>query len=377
MKFIYTATLTLLLAISTTAQTSYDELDLELDSTTTPYKPTSKNYVLIKSKRGTSGVNKTPQADAILSMEVNEIVLVFTENEPGDLAEREDANRERWENLLLTYPELFQFSTTYKSICQCKLGDEPGFKKSQGFYVYVNGAVPKVEEPKEEEEVAEAPKKETPVAKTEKPVEKPNQQEVAVEKPTEKKPEKVNETPAEEKPVVKEMPRQDKSVGEAETPANNNPEPVAETKPKKKPNVAANKPRKAKDPKACRQPCYGYGDEDLLAFFKDNITLSKKQKKKAKSVVVNVRLQLNPDGSIKKAMITGQSEPYNKLVDDAVKGMKNWNAAVKNGVAVKSEVKFNLKYDKASKAFRPQDFLINPRLAPKCSCVPDSEIFGD
>jgi hypothetical protein len=129
---------------------SFDELEFEMDSTSGTYKANGKNYIIIKSKRGNSGLTKTAQADAVLAAEITEIVLVYSETEPSDIAEREEANRERWENLLMTYPELFQFSTTYKNVCQCKNnGDAEAFKKSQGFYVYVNGDVPKVEETKE------------------------------------------------------------------------------------------------------------------------------------------------------------------------------------------------------------------------------------
>src|SRR5689334_20655835 len=132
------AAVVMMLCMPLAAQTTFDEMEIEADSTLSTYKPSGKNYVLVKSKRGTSGMNKTPAADAILNSEVTEIVLVFTENEPGEIAEREEANRERWENLLMTYPEFFQFSTTYKNVCQCNThGDAESFKKAQGFYVYV------------------------------------------------------------------------------------------------------------------------------------------------------------------------------------------------------------------------------------------------
>ena len=126
---------------------SFEEREFEPDSVRAAYKPSGKNYVFVRSKRGSSGVNKTPSADAILNAEISEIVLVFSELDRSALAEREEANRERWENLLKTYPELFQFSTTYKNVCQCNnSGDSAAFKKAQGFYVYVNGEVPKIAE---------------------------------------------------------------------------------------------------------------------------------------------------------------------------------------------------------------------------------------
>lgn len=364
---------------------SVDELEFEEDSIKTTYKPTGKNSVMIRSKRGNSGVNKTPLADAILNAEVSEIVLVYTETQSSDLAEREEANRERWDNLILTYPELFQFSTTYKNLCQCKIGgDEEAFKHAQGFYVYINGEVPKIAEPK----VAEAPAPvKTPKVEEEKPVEKTTK---APESPATKEPEK-----KEEKQEVVELAK--KEVKEKETPAEvsspvkESPKPVVREEreevaepakevvkatPKKKPATVSSKPRRAKDAKACRQPCYGSADEDLNLFFKENMPLTKKEKRKAKGWVSNVRIQLHHDGSIKKVIVTGSDEAVNLKVQEVIKMMNNWNAAVKNGVAVKAEIKFTLKYDKASKAMKPFEININPRLAPKCKCVSDDELFG-
>ncbi len=391
------ASLLFLACLPLAAQTSYEELEFEMDSTSSVYRPTSKNYVLLKSKRGSSGMNKTAAGDAVINSEVSEIVLVFSETEASDLAEREDANRERWENLLKTYPELFQFSTTYKTVCQCKVGgDAESLKASQGFYVYVNGEVPKVEEaPKVAEEKPAAPAKpavteeKKPVAKTaeEKPAAPakadpaPVKESAPVAPKTENTVAKPKEAPVVEKtpePVVEKTVSENKPVQVAEEPKEKEEEapvaPVAKKSPSKKPAASA-KPRRAKDPKACRQPCYGFGDEDLVAFFKDNIKLSKKQRRKAKNWVANVRLQINHDGTIKKAMVTGGEESFNEMVNSALKSMNPWNSAVKNGLAVKSEVRFNLKYDKSTKAIRPSDFIMNPKASPKCPCVTDGEMF--
>lgn len=367
------------------AQTTFEEMEFEADSVRVPYKTAGKNYVFVRSKKGTGGVNKTPAADAVLSSEITEIVLVFTELDPSDIAEREEANRERWENLLRTYPELFQYSTTYKNVCQCNdNGDSAAFKQKQGFYVYVNGEVPKVEEPKVAATPPAAPTAPTtPVpAKTEvnKPTEvRKTEPETPVAKtevvkevtPTDNTSVKQREAP----PVVKE-----EKVKEVETPVVNETkeeapaEEVVKPSPKKKPAVA--KARRSSDPKACRQPCYGYGDEDLNIFFKDNIPLTKKQKRKAKNWVANVKLQINFDGSIKKAFVTGTNPEFNQTVESVIKSMNNWNCAVKGGLAVKSEVKFVLKFDKETKSMKPFDMLINPRLGPKCKCMTDSEVFG-
>jgi hypothetical protein len=397
MKTLYTTLLLLCLlftGMELNAQTTYDEMEFEPDSSARVYKPGGKSYVFIRSKRGTSGVTRTGRADSLLSLSlpVNEIVLVFTELDPGSIEYREDANRERWENLLMTYPQFFQFSTIYKNYCQCNdNGDSAAFKKAQGFYIFYEGNLPTpaASAPARTEAKTEAPS--PPVTKTE----KPKAEETPVPARTEEKKtdaRKAEEIKTHEKPAVAD----NTSVAAKE------PEPKTAEQPKKEPEPAAAKeetddsegppakttrssaskrpapikPRRAKDPKACRPPCYGWGDEDLIGFFKDNIQLTKKEKKKAKKWIAQVRIQLNVDGSVKKAMVTGDNENFNQKVNDAIKLMNNWNAAVKSGVTVKSEVRFTLKFDKPSKTFRPYDIIGNPKPSAKCPCVPDTEMFG-
>ncbi len=381
------------LCLPLAAQTpSYEELEFELDSTTATYKPASKNFVLVRSKRGASGLNKTAQADAITSAEVTEIVLVFSETDASDLADREVANQERWENLLKTYPEFFQFSTTYKSLCQCKIGgDAEAFKQSQGFYIFVNGEVPKVavETPKAEEPKAAAPKVEEKKAEAKVAAAEPVKTETrkAEEKKAEEKKadekavaaqvaEKKEEAAPADRTAVKapeEPKREPREERKTEEVNEEKPAEVVRAAPKKKSAVA--KARRAKNPKACRVACYGSGDEDLHAFFKDNLKLSKKERKKAKKNPVIVKLQLNVDGTIKKAMVTCPDEKLNLLVTEAIKSMNPWNASVKSGLTVKSEVKMTLKYDKPSKSLKPFEVSITPRLGAKCPCASDSELF--
>jgi hypothetical protein len=366
------------------AQTpAFDELEFELDSVSAVYKPTGKNFVLIRSKRGNSGLTKTPAGDAITSAEVTEIVLVFSETDPGDIADREEANQERWENLLRTYPEFFQFSTTYKNLCQCKNGgDADAFKGGQGFYVYINGEAPKAaaEAPKVEEVKPAPPKAEAktetpktaetpPVAKTPKAEEKKIAEEPkAVTDKTDVK------TP--EAPAIKENKQEaakENTTAKNEEKSNTAAAEIPKTKPVKKAGVA--KSRKAKDPRACRMACYENGVESLDAFLKDNIKLTKKERRKAKKLTPVAKLQLNVDGSIKKVLVTCTDEKLNLMITEAFKSMNPWNATVKSGVTVKSEVKLTLKFDKKAKSFKAFEVAVTPRLALKCKCVSDSELF--
>lgn len=364
------------LSISLTAQVSYDEMEFEDEELENSYTSTSKNFVLLKSKRGEGGMNTTPEADLLVTAKskIKSIVLVYTETKEEDYDNREEANRERWENLIRTYPGFFQTGTVYKNVCQCSIGgDAEDFKKHQGFYVYVSGALPKAEISQPPAQVtsqpAETKKAETPAVTPKETViaepvkEIPKSEESPAQVVSQK-----TETPKQEtKPV--ETPKQEVVKHETQ---DEEEEPVVKT-PAKKPV----KIRKAKDPKACRPACYGYSEDDINAFFRDNMVLSKKEKKKAKNWVANVSIKLNPDGSIKKTMVKGADPEVNKKVETALKSMNNWNAAVKNGITVKADVSFALRYDKTTKAMRPANFVMRPPATPKCKCVSDEEIFGD
>jgi hypothetical protein len=360
---------------------SYDELNFESDSITVPFHPSGKNYAFLRSKRGTSGLNKTGKADSIVTLPVNEIVLVFSELNSSAIEEREEANRERWENLMLTYPEFFQFSTTYKAVCQCNNeGDDEAFKKVQGFYVFYTPAEPSVAE---KSAVKASKPAEAPVVTTRAEEKKPAVKNLEEKKPEDKKvPE--NTSPGESATSSKPVPASaDEPAKEKEAPKSNalagddeEETPAVAPKPKKaRPaKTPALKPRKAKDPRACGSPCYGESDDDLNTFFKDNITLTKKQKRKGKKLNALVKLQLNFDGTIKNSAITGENEVLNQQLAGAVKLMNNWNPAVKNGTTIKSEVKITVKYDRETKALKAFEVASIPRLGPKCKCLTPSDL---
>jgi hypothetical protein len=363
---------------------SYEELEVMSDSMKVAYKPTKRNYAYLRSKRGSDGLNHTSKADSIISFPVTQIVLVYTELNSAALAEREDANRERWDNLIMTYPEFFQTNTTYKSICQCnESGDAEAFKAAQGFYVYFKGEEPKVTEAppppapaKTEEPPSPSKPAKTPeppaVAKTSPPAEKPAPAKETPSQPAAVAPKENPPAPEkqpEQEPVAASKPQQEESSGDDMAPVKESP------RAGKKSGVA--KPKRSKDKKACRPACYEGGDEDLIAFFKQNITLSKKQKRKGKNLMAVIKLQLHFDGSIKKETVTGENETLNQQVESAVKSMSPWNPAVKNGVAIKSEVKITLKFDRETKSMKPFEVLVTPHPAPKCKCASDAEIFGN
>lgn len=357
---------------------SYYDLTIESDSIVKPFVSTSANFAFVRSKRGVDGVNQTPEADAIRNGTIQKIILVFSEDSPEDIENREEYNMERWDNLILTYPEFFQEKTKYKNICQCvaEAGSE-SFKQAQGFYIYFKT---------DEKPVVKEEKKAEPEKKTVEPEKKSSTEkvaEVAI-------PAVVIATGAEAAKVSKSEEKPAKSVETKEETTSREPEkksvaddpelepvekPVAKTSTSAKKPVS-NKPRRAKDPKACRPAFYGSGDEDIDAFFRDNFVLDKKQKKKAKKVEAEIRLQLNVDGSIKRVMVICENEEFKSMFEQTVKAMNNWNAAVRGGVTVRSEVRMKLRFDKESKSFKKFELINNPKPGPKCKQQSDEELFG-
>lgn len=373
---------------------SYYDLTFGSDSTTTPYKASNSYYVFIRSKRGAEPVKATTSGDSIKSFVIQKIVLVFSETSTSEIETREEYNQERWENLIAAYPQFFQTKTTYKNSCQCSPeASNPEYKQVQGFYVYY---MPKVViEPKKEVEVVKAetpkpkeiekiivdePKKDVVRVETPKPIElkketvkeEPKKVAVAPKKEESKKVKKLETKAEETKPVETVKKEEPKKEVESTTESNNTTtEEVSDSK--NKPTLPLGKPRKAKDPKACRTACYGNGESDLNAFFRDKIVLTKKMKKDE----VDLKLQLNVDGTIKKVIVMGDNAELNKLVEEAVKNMV-WNATVKAGLTIKSEVRMILKFDKTLKGLKAGELIVNPRLGPKClTCSSDEELFAN
>ncbi len=346
----------------------FDDLLFDADSLTKSYKPKSKHFAYFKAKRGAGGIVTNSKGDSIRSFPISDIVLVFSETKAGSIANREGANKERWENLLIAYPEYFQPGTTLINMCQCNVnGDTASFRKAAGFYAYFTG---------KEEPVAEVPKVEPKkVTST-----------GSVTDTKETKSEKVKDVHKEEKVVKekKEKPvKEDASTGSAseskkaekkEEQVHVAQPPVKEVQPKKEGYTT---PKRSKDPKACRPPCYENGDEDFNNFLKDNINLSKKQKHHSGDLLAVLRLQLNLDGSVKKSFIQGLDEVFNKQIEAMVSNMNLWNPAVRGGVTIKSEIKMTLKYDKSSHSIKPFDINIIPRPGPACKCVSDAAMFGE
>lgn len=363
----------------------YDDLTFDEEEIGAGFKASAKQHIVLKSKKGTGGMPKVPEADALKTAEITDIILVFTETTEDAAGTREENNRERWENLINTYPEFFQFATNYKNVCQCVMGGDPeALKPTQGFYIYYKTAEQKAAEKAaelaakqaaEKKEIEAAKASEKKAEKKEEPKKEEKKEVVKNEPKKEKEKEKEVEKPKEEK-KKKEEEKKEEEVVETSTAVEGTEETVTvEIKPKRQ---GYKKPKVSKDKKACRPPCYGNSDDELHIFFKENITLDKKMRRAVKGSQCIVKLSLNFDGSIKKAMVNGTNAKLNELVTVALKSMDLWYPAVKGGVTVKSEVKLTLQYDKSTKAIKPFEVMITPRPNPKCTeCKTDAEIFGE
>jgi flagellar biosynthesis GTPase FlhF len=376
--------------ISYSQTPTYDDITFDEEEIGAAFKASSKQHITLKSKKGTGGMPKVPEADALKGADVTDIILVFSETTEDAAATREENNRERWENLLSTYPEFFQFSTNYKNVCQCAMGgDAEALKTTQGFYIYYKTAEQKAAEKAAQQAAkAAAEKKEIEAAKTsEKKEEKKetkkeeskkeeSKKEEKVAKSEKKEKEKEVEQPKEEKKKKKEEEKKEEEDVETSTAIEGQEETVTvEIKPKRQ---GYKKPKVSKDKKACRPPCYGNSDEDLHIFFKEQIVLDKKTRRAVKGSQCIVKLSLNFDGSVKKALVNGTNTKLNAMVTAALSSMDLWYPAVKGGVTVKSEVKLTLQYDKSTKAIKPMEIMITPRPNPKCTeCKTDAEIFGE
>ncbi|MCX8080947.1 MAG: hypothetical protein N3F09_06910 [Bacteroidia bacterium] len=363
-----------------TAQVStIEDIVIEEDSITVPYKP-SGNHVYFKSKKKSGGMEKIQELDNIIKngYEINEIVLVYTEDSPADFANREADNRNRWENLMAAHPDIFQFNTNYRSVLQkANSSNAEAMKSIQGFYVYYSKTSPPSPPPLPPSPTSSKPSDPMTKGDVKKGTEPENQTFEIKENKKNKKEKETAEVPKENK-KDKMNKEKDDVVKDEKKAEDAFPEPTPEpTRPKRTITIYSS-PRKAKDPKACRPPCYEEGDEGLVNYFKSALTLSKRERKKFDEYVTIVKLTLDFNGAIKKMQVTCPDKDLQGRVENALNGMGNWLPAVKGGITVKSEVRFLLKYDKSSKAILPSDFQIIPRPNPKCNkCLSDSEIFAD
>jgi hypothetical protein len=285
-------------------------------------------YIFIASSFGSEKIENNQRLDSVSGFYISEIVLVYSAYRKAGQFDQARLNKTRWENLGKTYPSLFlNGPTRFANVCQeGQQTDSAARQLTHGFYIYFRNRSDSTER---KAEIAEL-----------------SRMMLAMGIDT--------SATGDDGPLA----------AEKEIPFN----PVSKKHPKFK------KPLRAKDPKACRQPFYGSGTEDLELFFKGKISLTARQKRKPRKLLAEVRLRLDYNGFIKSAYILCANK---KLIDQirlALSDMNVWNPAVKNGLTVKSDVKFSLHMLPGGTMGLVGGITV-PRNLANCGTAPDSVLF--
>ena len=285
-------------------------------------------YIFIASSFGSEKIENSQRLDSVSGFYISEIVLVYSAYRKADLFDQASLNNARWEHLGSTYPSLFlNGPTRFANVCQQgQLSDTAARQLKHGFYIYFRN---RSDSAKRNLEITEL-----------------SRMMLAMGIDTSES--------AREEPLAKEK---EISIN-----------PESRKHPKFK------KPLRAKDPKACRQAFYGTGIEDLELFFKEKIRLTARQKRKPRKLLAEVRLRLDYNGFIKSAYILCADKKLIDQVRVALSDMNVWNPAVKNGLTVKSDVKFNL-HMLGDGTIGLQGGITVPRSLANCGTAPDSELF--
>jgi hypothetical protein len=73
---------------------TYDDITFDEEEIGAAFKPSGKQHITLKSKKGSGGMPKVPEADALKGAEVTDIILVFTETSEDAAATREENKRD-------------------------------------------------------------------------------------------------------------------------------------------------------------------------------------------------------------------------------------------------------------------------------------------
>jgi hypothetical protein len=311
---------------------SIAEIDfLPTDTIDRPYTVTvNQPYIFIASSFGSDRILQGTKLDSISDFLIKEIVLVYSRYHKSENFSQSKLNDARWNNLLKDYPQLFQNGTTrYKNICQDGLTSDTVAKKlTHGFYIYF-------------ENRADPVKRETEISEISKMV-----QAMGIDTAETSETESA---PVETEEII----------------------PLSELRKK---HSKFKKPMRTIDPKACRQPFYMTGMNDLDNFFKEHITLTPRQKRHPKKLDAEVLLRLDFNGFIKSAHVLTANKLLIEQIRKALSEMNVWNPAVKNGITIKSDVKFLLHCTPEGKMGLKGTYIVSRNLA-KCGTASDEELF--
>lgn len=286
-------------------------------------------YVFIPSRFGKHEIGDIPVLDSIKTFLVKDVVLVYSMFRKSDQFNQTRLNEKRWTNLLEQYPEVFRNGPTkYHNVCQSGVVSDSAAKQlTHGFYIYFENPA---DEKKREVEVREISKMLLSLGV-------------------------------------------DTSEADAEI-VHSGPDEIELAKSPGTRHSKFRKPMRTKDPKACRQPFFENGRTDLSDYFKEKITLAKKQKRKPERLVAEVKLRLDFNGQIRSANIMARNDQLIQQIKKALSEMPLWHPAVRNGITIKSDVRFLLEYNAAGHMSLRGNVIL-PKYLADCGVTPDEELF--
>jgi hypothetical protein len=258
---------------------------------------------------------------------IHEIVLVFSQFKKAENFKQAALNQSRWENLMKLHPALFSTGNTlYHSVCQSGVITDSAAKKlTHGFYIYFEN---RSDDAKRQIEVNEIAKMITSMG---------------------------IDTSA----IPEEKQKEDESLTAA---------------PDIKRPSRFRKPLHTIDPKTCRQPFYGTGTDDLERFFREHLELSKRQERQGKKLSAEIKLTIDFNGVIRSAHIMCVDNQLIGQVKKALVKMDLWNPAVRNGVTIKTDVRFTVIGDGAGSVIIKRPVIV-ARMLAECGTAPNEEIF--
>jgi hypothetical protein len=318
--------------------TTINDLEFDkADTITRPYTPKLNTpYIFIASKFGSNEVQRHTSLDSIRGFMIRDIELVFSQYHKSDKFNQGKLNDERWQHLLKEYPSLFSSGVThFRNICQSgEQTDSTARKLTHGFYIYF------------EDRSADA-KRSSEITEISKMLEKMGINPADTVE---------NEFHDEEKTSVAAPDKADVTLKDVKTRG-----------------VKFRKPMRTMDPHACRQPYYEGKIDGLNQLLAETIKLSRRQKRRHKKLNGTIRLRIDYNGEIKSAQVSTINEKFSRQLTKAVESMYAWNPAVRNGVTVKSDVRFKVRYAEG-KIIVDGDVIV-PRNLAKCGTASDDELF--
>lgn len=308
-------------------------LDLDFDRPDTiqrAYSPIgSRNFIFIASKFASDEVVSGARLDSLSDFQIQRIDLVYSLYHKSGNFNQTKLNDSRWDHLIQQYPALFTSgSTHFHNICQVQENDSLAKRLRHGFYVFFENRVEPVSRKSEIEALIQ----------------------MAIKAGLD-----VSDTTDGYFSTTK-------TIGDEST----------ESIEIRSSKAKYAKRMRAKDPRACRQPYYETGLEDLNNFIDAHLYLKWWQKWRSKKYTGTIRLRISYTGEIKQASIASPSKRFAKRLKKLVAEMNSWNPAVRNGIAVNSIVKIKIRYFDGK--FSAENVEV-PRNLLKCPIVPDDELF--